>query len=45
MHSLLHVLPFLSAAATGALFSAIWEGSVLAICVVLALRLDRKSVV
>ena len=39
MHSLLHVLPFLSAAATGALFSAIWEGSVLAVCVVLALRL------
>jgi beta-lactamase regulating signal transducer with metallopeptidase domain len=39
MQSLLHLLPFLSAAATGALFSAIWEGSVLAVCVVLALRL------
>jgi Zn-dependent protease with chaperone function len=39
MNEMLHSLSFASASAAGALFSAIWEGSVLAIAVYLCLRL------
>ena len=39
MTSLLHSLTLFSASASGALLSAIWEGAVLAVCVVLCLRL------
>ena len=39
MDPTLHAISFLSAAAVSALFSAIWEGTVLAGCVVLCLRL------
>jgi beta-lactamase regulating signal transducer with metallopeptidase domain len=39
MNPLLHSLSFLSAHAAGALFSAVWEGAVLAVCVALSLRL------
>ena len=44
MSELLHSLSFVSAGAAGALFSAIWEGAVLAACVFLFLRfLPRLS--
>jgi beta-lactamase regulating signal transducer with metallopeptidase domain len=39
MEALLHISPSLAALAVSTLFSAIWEGSVLAICVVVCLRL------
>jgi hypothetical protein len=39
MNELLHSLSFVSAAAAGALFSAVWQGTVLAFCVWLGLRL------
>jgi beta-lactamase regulating signal transducer with metallopeptidase domain len=39
MDPLLHAVSFLAAAAAGALFSAIWQGAVLAACVALCLRL------
>jgi beta-lactamase regulating signal transducer with metallopeptidase domain len=39
MEALFHVTPFVAASAVSTLFSAAWEGSVLAVCVVLCLRL------
>jgi len=39
MNEFLHSLSFVSAAAAGALFSAVWQGTVLALCVWLCLRL------
>src|SRR5580692_12581541 len=39
MEALFHLNPFVAAAAVSALFSAVWEGTVLAVCVVLCLRL------
>jgi beta-lactamase regulating signal transducer with metallopeptidase domain len=39
MNEFLHSLSFVSAAAAGALFSAVWQGTVLAVCVWLCLRL------
>lgn len=39
MNEILHSVSFLSAGAAGALFSAIWEGALLAACVYLGLRL------
>jgi beta-lactamase regulating signal transducer with metallopeptidase domain len=39
MEALFHMTPFVAASAVSALFSAVWEGTVLAVCVVLCLRL------
>jgi beta-lactamase regulating signal transducer with metallopeptidase domain len=39
MEALFHVTPFVAASAVSTLFSAAWEGIVLAVCVVLCLRL------
>jgi hypothetical protein len=39
MEALFHISPFVAASAVSALFSAVWEGTVLAVCVVLCLRL------
>jgi len=39
MDTMLHALSLLSATATGALFAAIWQGTVLTACVLLCLRL------
>jgi beta-lactamase regulating signal transducer with metallopeptidase domain len=39
MEPILHATTFVSAAAVSALFSAIWEGSVVAICIALCLRM------
>jgi beta-lactamase regulating signal transducer with metallopeptidase domain len=39
MGPILHTTSLLSSAAVGGLFSAIWEGSILAVCVALSLRL------
>jgi len=39
MNEFLHSMSFVSAAAAGALFSAVWQGTVLALCVRLCLRL------
>jgi bla regulator protein blaR1 len=39
MNEFLHSLSFVSATAAGALFSAVWQGTVLAVCVSLCLRL------
>ena len=39
MDPLLHAISLVSASAAGVLFSAIWEGAVLAGCVALCLRL------
>jgi len=39
MEALFHFTPFVAASAVSALFSAVWEGTVLAICVVLCMRM------
>jgi beta-lactamase regulating signal transducer with metallopeptidase domain len=39
MNEFLHSMSFVSATAAGALFSAVWQGTVLAVCVSLCLRL------
>jgi beta-lactamase regulating signal transducer with metallopeptidase domain len=39
MEALFHITPFVAASAASTLFSAAWEGTVLAVCVVLCLRL------
>src|SRR6202789_2128188 len=39
MEPILHTTSLLSSAAVSGLFSAIWEGSILAVCVALSLRL------